>query len=130
MPETVIDGQKDITLPDILAEIKFNHPGLKRYDADIRSLDEAAKGARGWMPPEMGTGFWMVPYNPKFIKGKNGMGGMGQYMISGQQMFPNRKRQNAEAAYMGSMSAVAREQKEATLNDLYSEAKKAYYQWG
>ncbi len=106
------------------------HPGLQRYDAEIRSLDEAAKGARGWMPPEVGTGFWMVPYNPKFIKGENGMGGMGQYMVSGQQMFPNRKRQNAETAYMGSMSAVAREQKEAKLNDLYSEAKKNYYQWG
>ncbi len=123
-------AQKNITLPDLLLEIRLMHPGLKQYDAEIRSLDEAAKGARGWMPPEVGTGFWMVPYNPKFIKGENGMGGMGQYMVSGQQMFPNRKRQNAETAYIGSMSAVAREQKEATLNDLYSEAKKNYYQWG
>lgn len=119
-----------LSLPEVLAEIQSKNPSLKRYDAEIRSLDEAAKGARSWMSPELGTGFWMVPYNPKYIKGENGMGGMGQYMISGQQMFPNRKRQNAEAAYMGNMSTVTREQKEATLNDLYAEAKKNYYQWG
>lgn len=127
---SVSKAQDTLSLPQVLAEIEAKNPSLKRYDAEIRSLNEAAKGARSWMPPEVGTGFWMVPYNTKYIKGENGIGGMGQYMISGQQMFPNRKRQNAEAAYMGSMSSVTREQKEATLNELYAEAKKNYYQWG
>ncbi len=38
------------------------------YDADIRSMDEAAKGARSWMPTELGAGFFMTPYNPKMWK--------------------------------------------------------------
>lgn len=123
-------AQSHLSLDQVLTEIRTKHPALKRFDADIRSQDEAAKGAWSWMPPEVGTGFWMVPYNTKMIKGKDGTGGMGQYMISGQQMIPNRKRQSAEAAYMGAMSSVTKERKEASLNDLIAEAKKNYYQWG
>lgn len=122
-------AQNSLPLQQVLDEIKAKNPTLKRFDAEIRSLDEAAKGAYSWMPPEVGTGFWMMPYNPKRIKGENGMDGMGQYMISGQQMFPNRKRQSAEAAYMGTMSSVTKERKEASLADLIAEAKRNYYQW-
>jgi outer membrane protein TolC len=100
------------------------------YAAQIRSLDEAAKGARSWMPTDFGTGFWMTPYNPKlWQKGDNGATGMGQYMLSVQQMFPNRKKQNAEAAYMQGMSASEKERQKFELNQLYAEAKKNYYQW-
>lgn len=123
-------AQSPLSLQQVLTEISTKHPALKRFDADIRSQDEAARGAWSWMPPEVSTGFWMVPYNPKMIKGENGAGGMGQYMVGGQQMFPNRKRQAAEAAYMGTMSSVTRERKEASLNDLIAEARKNYYQWG
>lgn len=122
-------AQNPLPLQQVLSEIKAKNPTLKRFDAEVRSLDEAAKGARSWMPPEVGTGFWMVPYNPKMIKGENGTGGMGQYTVSGQQMFPNRKRQSAEAAYMGSMSAVTKERREVSLADLFVEAKRNYYQW-
>jgi outer membrane protein TolC len=54
---------------------------------------------------------------------------MGQYMISAQQFFPNRKRQYAEFNYLQAMSSVTKEEKEATRNFLLSEAKKNYYQW-
>jgi outer membrane protein TolC len=37
--------------------------------------------------------------------------------------------QNAEQKYMQSMSSVEKEKKGATLNDLYAQAKKNYYQW-
>ena len=37
------------TINDILNAIQREHPQLKMYDADIRSMDEAAKGARSWM---------------------------------------------------------------------------------
>ncbi|MEO6583064.1 MAG: TolC family protein, partial [Ferruginibacter sp.] len=56
-------------------------------------------------------------------------GGMGQYMISGQQMFPNKKKQNAEFKYMNAMADVSQEQKEAMQNDLYGKAKINFYQW-
>jgi outer membrane protein TolC len=54
---------------------------------------------------------------------------MGQYMIGGQQMFPNKKKQNADAAYMNAMSSVEKEKKKATLNELINDAKEFYYEW-
>jgi outer membrane protein TolC len=116
-------------LSAILDSIQQQNPSLKMYDADIRSMDEAAKGARSWMPPELGTGLWMVPYNPQLWKKMEGASGMGQYMISAQQMLPNKKKQDAQAGYMEAMSTVATEKKNASLNDLQAAAKLNYYQW-
>ena len=86
-----------LKLDAIIDSITASHPVVKMYNYEIRSMDEAAKGAKSWMPPEVSTGFWMVPYNTKLWK-KDDMGatGMGQYMIGGQQMFPNKNKQNAD----------------------------------
>jgi outer membrane protein TolC len=122
-------AQEKLSLDTIFSAIKNNHPGLKRFDAQIHSLDEAAKGARNWEPPELGTGFWMTPYNPDLWKKQNnGSTGMGQYMISAQQTFPNRKKLDAEQGYMQAMSSVEKEKKNASLNELYATAKQNYYQ--
>ena len=128
------NGQQILSLNALLDSIRNGNPLLKMYDNDIRSMDEAAKGARSWMPLELGTGLWMTPYNPnRWKKMEDGMGGyeegMGQYMISAQQMFPNRKKQAAEFAYMSAMSPVEKEKKNFSLNQLYAEAKKNYYDW-
>ena len=126
----VVHAQTGIRLHEILQTIDSANPTAKMYTAQIQSLDEAAKGARSWMPTEFGTGLWMTPYNPKlWQKGDNGATGMGQYMLSVQQMFPNKKKQDAEAAYMEGMSASDKERKKFELNQLYAEAKKNYYQW-
>ena len=123
-------AQNTVKLEDIFQQIQKENPGLKMYDAEIRSKDEAAKGAHNWSPPELGAGFWMTPYNPKYWKkDANGVTGMGQFMISAQQMFPNRKKQDAEAKYMESISSVDKEKKKASLNELYAAAKKNYNEW-
>ena len=129
LPGKFISAQT-MRLEVILDSIAASHPSVKMYDAEIRSMDAAAKGAKSWMPPEISTGLWMVPYNPNLWK-KDDMGnaGMGQYMIGGQQMFPVKKKQNADAAYMEAMSSVKKEKKNATLNELISEAKLYYYEW-
>ena len=122
-------AQEKLSLDTIFSAIKNNHPGLKSFDAQIRSLDEAARGARNWESPELGTGLWMTPYNPDLWKKQNnGSTGMGQYMISAQQMFPNRKKLDAEQGYMQAMSSVEKEKKNASLNELYATAKQNYYQ--
>ena len=128
------NGQQTLSLNVLLDSIKNVNPLLKMYDNEIRSMDESARGARNWMPLELGTGLWMTPYNPNLWKKmEDGMGGykegMGQYMISMQQMFPNRKKQDAEFAYMSAMSSVEKEKKNFSLNQLYAEAKKNYYDW-
>lgn len=127
---TVTAGAQQMKLSAIIDTITASHPVAKMYDNEIRSMDEAAKGAKSWMPPEISTGLWMVPYNTKlWKKGDMGETGMGQYMIGGQQMFPNKKKQDTEAAYMEAMSSVEKEKKKASLNELYALAKKNYYEW-
>jgi outer membrane protein TolC len=121
-------------LDAIIDSITVSHPVVRMYNNEIRSMDEAAKGAKSWMPPEFSSGLWMTPYNPALWKKMDdGMGGfkegMGQYMIGGQQMFPNKQKQNADAKYMEAMSSVEKEKKNATLNELINDAKQFYYEW-
>ncbi|CAN5173067.1 hypothetical protein BH11BAC5_BH11BAC5_49410 [soil metagenome] len=119
-----------LKLNAIIDSIAALHPVVKMYDNEIRSMDEAARGAKSWMPPEFTTGLWMVPYNPAlWKKGNMGENGMGQYMIGGQQMLPNKKKQTADAAYMNAMSSVEKEKKNASLNELVNAAKGYYYDW-
>lgn len=123
-----------LKLDDIIDSIKQSHPVVKMYEHEIRSMDEAAKGAKSWMPPEFSSGFFMTPYNPmRWKKMDDGMGGfkegMGQYMLGGQQMFPNKQKQNADAKYMEAMSSVEKEKKNASLNELINDAKQFYYDW-
>ncbi len=119
-----------LKLPDILDSIQQWYPSLKMYDATIQSLDAAAKGAKNWMAPQISTGLWMTPYNTNLWKADGaGNTGMGQYMISAEQMFPNKKYNDANEAYMKAMSSVEKENKQATLNELFAAAKKNYYEW-
>jgi outer membrane protein TolC len=119
-----------MTLTDILDSIGESHPSMKMYDAEIHSSDEAARGAKNWAAPEISTGFWMTPYNVN-LWSKYGAGstGMGQYMISLSQMFPNKKYNDANEKYMLGMSSIEKENKKATLNELYSTAKSNYDSW-
>jgi len=129
---TVAFGSRAQTLKlaTIIDSVTVSHPVVKMYENEIRSMDEAAKGAKSWMPPEFSTGFWMTPYNPNmWKKGAAGEPGMGQYMIGGQQMFPGRAKKNADAAYMEAMSSVEKEKKKASLNELVNDAKQYYYEW-
>jgi outer membrane protein TolC len=126
-------GQTKMNLENIFSIIQKNHPEMKMYDMQIRSLNEAAKGAKSWAPPEFGAGFFMVPYNLNLTKfSTTSMGvqnGMGSFMITASQMFPNKKEQNANADYLQSLSSAKKENKKVSLNELYTEAKKNYYDW-
>ncbi len=100
------------------------------YDAQIRSQDAAAAGARNWEAPQLSTGFWMTPYDPNLWKKQsNGSTGMGQYMISVEQMFPNTKKQDVEEKYLLAMSSVDKEKKQSSLNELIAAAKQNYFEW-
>ena len=68
-----IQAQTPMTLPDILTTVEKNNPGLKMYEAEARAINEAAKGAYSWMPPEGGAGLFMTPYNTREIKANKAM---------------------------------------------------------
>jgi hypothetical protein len=122
-------AQQVLTMDSIKSAIARNHPAFKMLDAEARSMDEAAKGAYSWMPPELGAGFYLTPYDPGRWKYMNGQPGMGMFMITAQQMFPNRKKQDAEFNYMNAQSAVEQQKKGMVINELLFTARKNYYDW-
>ena len=124
-----VHAQQVLTMDEIKTAIEKNHPALKMLDAEARSMDEAAKGAYSWMAPELGAGFYQTPYDPNRWKSMNGNPGMGAFMISAQQIFPNKKSQDAEFAYMDAQSSVEKQKKDVVINDLLYTARKNYYEW-
>ena len=118
-----------MSLDAIIDSIRRQHPAMNMYDHRIRAMDEAARGARTWMPPQLGFGQFMTPYDISRWRRDGAMAGMGSLMLSAEQMFPNKKKLDADARYMSTMSSVAIEMKEATLNELVSDAKMLYHQW-
>lgn len=118
-----------LKLNAVIDSIKASHPVLKMYDNEIRSMDEAAKGARSWMPPQVGIGQFMTPYNVRLWSKDGSAPGMGSVMLSGEQMFPNRKKLDADENYMKAMSSVEKAKKNATVNELINDAKQFYYEW-
>ena len=125
----LLHAQDMLRMDEIQSAIVKNHPVLKMLDAEARSMNEAAKGAYSWMAPEVGAGFFQTPYDPGRWKSMNGQPGMGAFMISGQQMFPNKKRQNAEFAYMNAQSSIDLQKKDVVVNELLYTARKNYYEW-
>jgi outer membrane protein TolC len=118
-----------LSLDNILSTIKTNNPQLKMYDADIQSMDAAAKGAKNWMPPQVETGFFMTPYKTQMWKADEMNPGMGNYMLGITQMIPNASKLKADFNLMTAMSSVEKENKNYTINQLKSLAKMNYYQW-
>ena len=117
-------GQTPLGLDSILTRIETLHPRLKTADARIRELDTYAKGAITIPAPQVGGGLWMTPYNPERWRE-----GMGAFMVTGEQMFPNRNMQRAEQRYMGAMSGMEAAERGVMQNMLFAEAKTAYYNW-
>ncbi len=123
-------AQQALPLDSILARIERDHPALKVPDARIRELDTYATGTLTLPPPRVSGGFWMTPYNPKRWSQSGAHGdGMGSFMVSGEQMLPNRKMQETEGRYMASMSAMQGAEKGVMRNMLFTEAKTAYFNW-
>jgi outer membrane protein TolC len=117
-------AQQVLPLDSILVRIERNHPALKVVDARIRELDTYATGAVSLPPPRVSGGFWMTPYNPA-----RWSEGMGAFMVSAEQMLPNRGMQQAEGRYMASMSGMQVAEKGVMRNMLFAEAKTAYFNW-
>jgi outer membrane protein TolC len=118
-----------LKLGAIMDTIRVAHPVVRMYDNEIRSMDEAANGARSWMPPQVGIGQFMTPYDVRLWHREGDIPGMGSVMVSGEQMFPNKKKLDADEKYMKAMSSVEKENKKATLNELINDAKRFYYEW-
>lgn len=122
-----------VSLDSVLRAVEGHHPELRMYENQARAFDLYAEGARSWEAPQVGAGLWNTPYNTRMWRGstEDGMrqNGMGQFMVSFEQMIPNGQKLRAKQQYMQSMSAVERENRGFQLNRLKSEAKSNYYEW-
>lgn len=116
-------------LAAVIDSITASHPVVKMYDNEIRAMDEAAKGARSWMPPQLGFGQFMTPYDARLWHRDGDIPGMGFVMLSGEQMISNKRKLDADERYMKAMSSVEKERKNATLNELVNDAKQFYFEW-
>lgn len=116
-------------LAAVIDSITASHPVVKMYDHEIRAMDEAAKGARSWMAPQLGFGQFMTPYDARLWHRDGDIPGMGFVMLSGEQMISNKRKLDADERYMKAMSSVEKEKKNATLNELVNDAKQLYYEW-
>lgn len=117
-------AQTMLPLDTVLDRIERLHPALQATDARGREFETIAKGAVSLPPPQVSSGFWMTAYNPA-----RWSEGMGAFMISAQQTFPNRKMQQAEGQYMVAMSGMQTAEKGVMRNMLFAEAKTAYFEW-
>ena len=122
-------GAQRMSLPEILDSISARNPVVKMYNAEIKSMDASVKGARSWMPPQIEAGLFMTPYNASLWQKNGEMNGMGSAMFSVQQMFPNRKKLDANENLMKAMSSVEKEKLGSSLNENYQSAKAMYYDW-
>ena len=123
---TTIDAQQ-MSLPAVMDSIAANNPVVKMYNAEVRSMDAAAAGARSWMPPTVGAGLYMAPYDIKRWSRDGEMLGMGFAALSVEQMLPNKKKLDANENLMKAMSSVEKEKLLAKLNENFQDAKKMYY---
>jgi len=121
----IISNAQVLTLDSILIAIESDNPMVLSYQEEIKSLDAFASGARAWDPPQVGTGLFMTPYNSKMWRAANG--GMGSVMVQGQQMIPNPQKTKANQLYMESMSEVEKATSDNVVNELYAQAKQAYF---
>jgi outer membrane protein TolC len=128
-----LPGQAPTSLDSVLAIIETEHPELKAYDARIRAGELYASGARAQMPPEVGAGLFMTPYNVRMWSSEEGRmdspEGMGSFAVSAQQMFTHPRKLVANAAVMRAMPRVDRAMQGSMRNELFGMAKMRYAEW-
>ena len=117
-------AQRGVSLDSILSVIKERNPMLKSYRSRSEAMNAYAQGAKTWMAPEVGGGFWMLPYK-KTEDPQN----RGQIMLSVQQKFTNPAKLRANEGYLKSKAAIEQASETYVYIELRAEAKTAYYQW-
>ncbi|MBI1767148.1 MAG: TolC family protein [Bacteroidetes bacterium] len=119
-----VNGQHRVSLDSILTVVKERNPMLKSYSSRADAMNEYAKGAKSWMAPEVGGGFWMLPYR-KVEDPRD----KGQIMLSVQQKFTSPAKLRANQGYLESKAAIEQASEKYVFNELRAQAKTAYYQW-
>ncbi len=124
----VLVNAQTIVLPldTILKRIDQNNLLLKSYGLKAESYQYTAKAATAWMAPMVGVGTFMTPYPGQMVMDERDKGSL---MFQIEQDIPNYGKLNAQKKYIESKAKVERANREITLNDFKTQAKKLYYSW-
>ena len=120
---SVAMSQQVLTMQEIQSAIQTNHPALKCWMP--KPVLWMKKGAYSWMPPEVGAGFSDSLWSSRW-KYMNGQPGMGAFMISTQQMFPNKKGRMLNLPTWMQSSVELQKRCDSKWTVVY---KKNYYDW-
>lgn len=115
-----------LPLDTILKRIDQNNLLLKSYGLKAESYQYNAKAATAWMAPMVGVGTFMTPYPGQMVMDERDKGSL---MFQIEQDIPNYGKLNAQKKYIESKAKVERANREITLNDFKTQAKKLYYSW-
>ena len=119
-----VNGQQRVSLDSILSVVKERNPLVKSFSSRADAMSAYAKGAKSWMAPEVGGGFWMLPY-----KRVDDPRDKGQIMLSVQQKFTSPAKLRANQGYLESKAAIEQASETYVFNEVRAQAKTAYYQW-
>src|SRR5258708_3375925 len=119
-----VNGQQRVSLDSILPVVKERNPLVKSFSSRADAMNAYAKGAKSWMAPEVGGGFWMLPY-----KRVDDPRDKGQIMLSVEQKFTSPAKLRANQGYLESKAAIEQASETYVFNEVRAQAKTAYYQW-
>ncbi len=115
-----------LPLDSILSRIDRNNVLLQSYELKAESFKYSADASTAWMAPMAGLGTFMTPYpGQKIMDG----GDKGSLMLQLEQDIPNPAKLKAKKSYITSQGNIEMANRDITLNDLKSTAKKLYINW-
>ncbi|MGV3586788.1 MAG: TolC family protein [Adhaeribacter sp.] len=115
-----------LTLDSVLLYIHHYNLMLQEHDLETLATKTYAEGAKSWMAPMVGGGFFMAPYPGQKIMDSRDKG---SFMVSAQQDIPNPTKLKAKEKYLQSKTAIEEESHEVMYNQFRAQAKTAYYGW-
>src|SRR5688572_22404152 len=115
-----------LTLDTILARIDRNNISLQGYALKAESYKYSAEASTAWMAPMVGIGTFMTPYpGQKIMEDRD----KGNIMVQIEQDIPNRSKLNARKRFIASKADAELADRDISLNELRSQAKRLYYNW-
>ncbi|NML21353.1 TolC family protein [Pseudoflavitalea sp. G-6-1-2] len=115
-----------LSLDSILQRIDRNNLQLQSYELKAKSYEYSADAATAWMAPMVGAGTFMTPYPRQKLMDDRDKGSL---MLQIEQDIPNPLKLKAKKNYIASQSNVERANRDISLNEMKSQAKRLYFNW-
>lgn len=113
-----------LSLDTVLSRIDQNNVLLQSYGLKAESYTHKGEAATSWMAPMVGVGTYMTPYPGEMTMSPAEKGSL---MFQIEQAIPGKAKLNAKKRAIQSLGEVEKVNREITLNDLKTQAKRLYF---